>query len=396
MSSSKTLPVRELLAQMVRIYSVNSNVTGKPGAEREMINFLENEMQSRGFETRRLKTPTSEHGCDNLLVTYHVDDKLPWLMLESHVDTVTLEGMTIDPLAAEIRDGKMWGRGTCDTKGTGATMIEALTRYAAGSDKPNNIAIVFTIDEEFGMTGVRALIKDWPNLGFTPAGVIVGEPTLMAPLVSHNGNVRWIIRTYGVAAHSSNPAAGRSAISDMAFVIQAMESRYIAKLDRHDELTGKAQCSINMIQGGVQYNIIPEHCEIRIDRRIVPGERHADVLPAVEKLLEQLAQERPGLKFSQHPRDISFTCPPLTRQHNAGLTRQVQQALARLSLPTQVKGAPFCTDAGDLDEAGIPTLVIGPGDIAQAHTKDEWIALEQIDKGVDLYLAIMTQPCEGK
>ncbi len=385
-------PVRDLLAQMVRIHSVNSNVTGKPGGECEMINFVEHELQSRGLATRRLQTPTSPHGCDNLIATLHVDDKLPWLMFESHVDTVTLEGMTIDPLAAEIRDGKMWGRGACDTKGTGATMIEALTRYAAGSHKPNNIALAFTIDEEFGMTGVRALIRDWPALGFKPAGVIVGEPTLMAPIISHNGNVRWIIRTHGVAAHSSNPAAGKSAISDMTHVIQAIESRYIAHLQNHDELTGKAQCSINRILGGVQYNIIPEHCEIRLDRRIVPGENQADVLPAVEKILAQLAQERPGLKYSQHPRDISFTCPPLTRQHNAALTRHVQQALTTLSLPTTGKGVPFCTDAGDLDAAGIPAIVIGPGDIAQAHTKDEWIALEQIDKGVDLYQAIMSQP----
>lgn len=388
MNQSRHLPVVELLSRMVQINSVNANVSGNPDAEVEIALLLESQFLERGLKVRRMPTP----GCDNLIATLEVKADLPWLMFESHMDTVTIAGMTIDPLAAEIRDGKMWGRGTCDTKGTGAAMIEAITRYAAGSHKPYNIAMACTVGEEFGMTGVRALAKGWDTLGFDPVGVIVGEPTNHQPIVAHNGAVRWNIFTHGVAAHSSTPHMGRSAISDMMLVVDCIESIYIPSLDCRDDLTGKAQCSVNMIQGGVQYNIIPEKCEIRIDRRIVPGEDKTQVLPAIDKLLSELAKKHTGLKFEQV---LNFGCPPLTRQHNDLLVSHVQRVLTGMSLPTKAMGAPFCTDAGDLDEAGVPCVVMGPGDIAQAHTKDEFLALDQLEKGVEVYLALTQQPWQA-
>lgn len=387
MSVSKHLSVVELLTRMVQIDSVNANVSGNPDAEVEIALFLEQQLIERGLKVRRMKTP----GCDNLIATLEVKADLPWLMFESHMDTVSIAGMTIDPLAAEIRDGKMWGRGTCDTKGTGASMIEAITRYAAGSHKPYNIAMVCTVGEEFGMTGVRAMVNGWDTLGFDPVGVIVGEPTNLQPIVAHNGAVRWNIHTHGVAAHSSTPHLGRSAISDMLRVVDCLESKYIPSLNATNELTGKAQCSVNMIQGGVQYNIIPDHCEIRIDRRLVPGEDKSLVLPAVERVLAELTQTHPGLKFTQ---ELNFGCPPLTRSHNQKIIEHVQRVLQGMCLPTQGLGAPFCTDAGDLDEAGIPCVVLGPGDIAKAHTKDEYLALDQLEKGVDVYLAMTQLPWE--
>lgn len=382
--------VESLLQRMVRIDTVNGNISRRTHAELPLAEEVERSAKSYGFETRRLPI---EGACHNLLVTHRVpgkrDDELPWLMFESHMDTVTVEGMTIPPFEATIEGGRLWGRGSCDTKGTGAAMLFALRRYAAlpAAERPNHIAVAFVIDEEIGMTGVRALARrHWPTLGFTPAGVIVGEPTMLRPIVAHNGATRWRIATRGVAAHSSNPARGRSAISAMVKVIQAFESRYIPSVTASHPLTGKAQCSLNTIRGGSQVNVIPAECEAWVDRRVSPVENTADILPAVEKILDELRKADPSLEVTQ---DSAAHFPPLTTRHNERLAAKVQAALTRLKLPTQVCGEPYATDAGDLDVMGIPAVVIGPGSILQAHTKDEFIELDQLRLGVDAYHEMM-------
>lgn len=386
--TTATVPtsVESLLQCLVRIDSVNTIVSGRADAERRVAEEIESLAQAMGLITRRMPIAGS---CHNVLVTHTVAEKLPWLMFESHMDTVTVEGMTIDPFGAKIEGNRLWGRGSCDTKGTGAAMLWALHKYAAlsAAKKPNNIAIAFVIDEEYGMTGVRALGRDhWRTLGFTPTGVIVGEPTLLRPVVTHNGAVRWKVTTRGVAAHSSDPSKGRSAITSMVKVINAIEGTYIPSLSASDEMTGKAQCSVNLIQGGTQINIIPAVCEIRLDRRVVPGEDAKSVVPAVDQLLGELQNRDATVEYSQ---EELFSCPPLTRRHNASLQARVQKVLSKLGLPADALGTAYATDAGDLDALGIPAIVIGPGDLTQAHTKDEWIDLDQLRGGVEVYLALM-------
>jgi acetylornithine deacetylase len=308
-------------------------------------------------------------------------------MFDSHLDTVTIDGMTIDPLTATVREGRMYGRGACDTKGTGAAMLWALRQYAQSTRQPNNIAILFSIDEEFGMSGVRSFVaRDYASLGFTPRGVIVGEPTRLQPIVAHNGAVRWRIATAGVAAHSSDPSRGVSAIRKMVDVIGGLERDYIPSLTRRHVLTGKAQCSINIIRGGQQINIVPDTCSIDLDRRVLPGERCEDVMPDVQPLLDRLAAADPDLRVTQAP---IFSCPPLAPADDASLLTAVQQALGGMGLPSEPVGGPFATDGGDLAVTGLPVVVIGPGDIAQAHTKDEWIDLDELHRGVELYGRLM-------
>ncbi len=238
-----------LLQTMVAVDTVNSNISGRPDAELELSLRLEEIAGGLGLETRRL--PVSGEGF-NLLVSLEVGAGRPWLLFESHLDTVSVSGMTIPPFAGEIRDGRLWGRGACDTKGTGAAMLSALTEYASGGEQPNNVAIVYTLDEEVGKQGIRTFAeRQLPELGWKPAGAIVGEPTGLLAVVAHNGIVRWSIETRGVAAHSCAPERGKSAISMMMRVIDALESRYIPSLEASHELTGRARCSINVIDGGV-------------------------------------------------------------------------------------------------------------------------------------------------
>jgi acetylornithine deacetylase len=379
----------ELLRKMVGFDTVNSAISLRPGAEAPLAEFLESYARSLNLATQHL--PVDEHG-GNLLVSHQVSPGAPWLLFVSHLDTVSADNMTVDPFAGSVRDGRMYGRGACDTKSSGAAMLCALNDYQGCSEQPHNVAILFTVDEEITKSGAKAFVhRHLETLGWRPAGAIVGEPTELRPVVAHNGLTRWSISTQGVAAHSSDPTQGRSAISMMVKVIQAMETQYIPGLQAFHPLTGKAQCSVNVIRGGTQVNIIADTCEIELDRRVVPGESPEDVLPAVQQLLDRLRRDDPNLNVSQSP---PFTDPPLDPAGHEKFISFVRTALAKASLPDELTGAPYGTEASTFGEVGIPAVVLGPGCIAQAHTHDEWIALDQFHRAVELYLQLMHLPLE--
>ncbi len=379
-----------LLQRTVGYNTVNTHISGKPHAERELACYLDEVARQMGLTTRRLPVAGDDF---TLLVSCEVNDASPWVLFESHLDTVSVAGMTVAPFDGRIENGRIFGRGACDTKGTGAAMLWALRRYAESNDRPNNVAIAYTLDEEIGKTGIRAFVeRQMPTLGWRPVGVIVGEPTELAPVVAHNGLVRWTIRTRGLAAHSSNPARGRSAISMMVRIVDAIESRYIPRLDASHPMTGRAQCSVNVIRGGTQINIVPDACEIQIDRRVVPGEDPHTVLPDIDRLLNELRGNDPTIDATQGPPYID---PPLDPAASAWFAARVGKTLAAMGLPAEPVGVAYATNASNFAGAGVPAVVLGPGSIAQAHTCDEWLALDQLRLGVDVYLNLMRTPWEG-
>ena len=384
MGDATPASVVELLQSTVRINSVNSNVRGRPGSEEELIGFLEAVAGSFGFATRRC--PVEGYGT-NLLVLYERERGLPWLLFDSHADTVAAEGMSIDPFGAEIRDGRLWGRGACDTKGSGAAMLWAARGYAASMNGPNNVAILFSVDEEWGMRGIRSfLARDYPSLGFTFRGAIVGEPTVLRPVVAHGGICRFRVVTKGVAAHSSNPSLGRSAISSMMRILQAVETRYVPSLRASHPLIGRAQCSVNTIRGGVASNIIPDRCEIEVDRRMVPGEHPEEVARLFGETLAAVRDEHPEVEYVL---ESIFEAPPLSADGSAELFATARGVLTSMGLSPEPSGAAYTTHAGAYAAAGLPAIVIGPGDVAKAHTADEWIELAELERSVAVYRGIM-------
>jgi acetylornithine deacetylase len=237
---------------------------------------------------------------------------------------------------------------------------------------------------------MRAFVDDQlETLGWRPVGVVVGEPTSLRLVTAHNGTVRWRIRTRGVAAHSSDPRQGRSAISGMTRVIDAIEQQYIPTLDATYPLVGHAQCSINLVRGGSLINVIPESCEIWLDRRTVPGEAGTDVLPAVEAILDHLRQQHPELEVRQEAARIE---PALSPDTNQEFSRRVGRVLESCGLSDDAVGVKYGTHASNFAHAGLPAVVLGPGDIAQAHRANEFLALDQLQRGVDVYRQLMRQP----
>ncbi len=383
--------VERLVADLVGFRTVNEHFSGRPSEEPAMVAYLEGVARASGLAARRLAVPGEP---ENLLITCSVRAEAPWVLFVSHMDTVDVDPSMRDPFVARTQDGRIYGRGACDTKGTGAAALWSLMQYASGPERPNNVALLFTVDEESRKGGILSFIgNDMPGLGWRPAGVIVCEPTELTPVVAHNGLVRWSIRTLGVSAHSSDPSRGLSSISMMVKVVQAIEARYIPALAASDSYTGKAQCSINLIRGGTQINAIPAECEIQIDRRVVPGEDPSGVLPAVEKVLDGLRREDPRLKVVQ---DEPFVDPSLSASSNTRWAKVVSGILAGQGLPPTAIGAKYGTEASNLAQAGIEAVVLGPGSVAQAHTADEWVSIDQLLKGCQVYLDIMRHGSVGK
>lgn len=374
----------DLLTAMVGFDSVVPRTSGRADAELQLGEYLAGVAGQWGLAQRWLHVP----GCaPNLLIEHRTDPAAPWLLFDSHLDTVGVAGMTVEPFQITAREGRLYGRGTCDTKGTGAAMFWALREYARSGVRGPNVALLFSVGEEDQQIGARTFVSQHlRSLGWKPAAIVVGEPTRMNVVAGTNGFVRWQIRTTGKAAHSSAPHQGRNAIADMARVIVALEDDYIAPLGASHPLTGNAACCITRIHGGVQVNIVPESCVLDIDRRVAPGEELADVIPAVQRVLQPLLDADPDLRlFHEH----AESAPPLDPEPNLPLAKKCVATLHAAGIDSQITGAPYTTNANHYGVANLPTVILGPGDIAQAHTAEEWIEEEQLELGVRGYRAII-------
>ena len=380
--------VLDLLAKMISFDTVNEYTSGVDFPERTMMEYLEEIAKGWGLETSRLPIPASALAASyNLLITYEVSKTAQWLVFESHADTVSVDGMTVNPFHGLIKDGLIYGRGACDTKGSGAGMLWALKEYMQLSACTNNIAVLFVTDEEATKTGTTAFVQtQLEHLDWTPTGVIVGEPTLCQPVVAHNGVIRWKVSTKGVAAHSSNPSNGQSAISAMSKLILEFEKEYCSKISLTHPLTGQAACSVNTISGGTAVNIIPDFCEIEIDRRTLPGEDSEQVLKEMKAVLDSISLRDPTILIGTSTPFVDYQLDPTV---NREFALQISEILIEMGFSGEQSGAGYGTDASTYSKAGIPAVVIGPGSINQAHTKDEWLEIAELDKSVSVYKQIM-------
>lgn len=369
----------ELLAQMVSFETVNPSFGGPAGGEAALAAHLESLAAHWGLQRRRC--PVAD-GSFNLLITTEVAPDAEWLLFESHLDTVSVDGMTVPPFRMTVAGDRLHGRGTCDTKGTGAAMPWALQDYARSPGRTRNAGIIFAVDEEAQMTGAQAFAAGEVAKFKQLRGIVVGEPTNLRPVVAHNGALRWRTITRGVAAHSADPTKGRSAIRAMLRVVEALEARFLPHANRDFPLTGRAAASINVIRGGSAVNIIPDYCEIICDRRLVPGETAAQVLAERDAALAGLAVEHDG----------QYLAPPLPPESSAALHAWAAPALTACGLDATAMGAPYATDASHYAAAGAQVMVLGPGELAQAHTKDEWLDRRELAKAVTVYGALLRLP----
>jgi len=376
-----------LLADLVAIPSVNpmGRLLHGPGVlEGGMSDYLESFFGKLDVPWYR---QTVSAGRDNILARFESPAARTTLLFDAHQDTVPTDGMTIPPFEPRIASGRLFGRGSCDVKGGMAAMLAAFARLVR--ERPAGAASVVmacTVDEEFTHTGSS-------HLAGAPHGAdlaIVAEPTRLELVDCHKGAVRWKVRASGVACHSSSPQMGINAIYRMARVVSALAGHAadLAHAAAHP-VVGPPSLSVGRIEGGQSVNVVPDWCEIEVDRRIIPGETPAAALGRVyDDLLHWLGDEARGwIEFAP-----PFVSMPALSPAAASAGRwqdRVRAALTPvLGRPPVVTGVPYGTDAGPLGASGLPCLVFGPGDIAQAHTKDEWIELEQVRIAAEAYFQI--------
>lgn len=288
------------------------------------------------------------------------------VVLAPHMDTVGADDRCFTP---ERKGGRLFGRGACDTKGSVASMLTAVAEIANSKLRPQHTEIVFAglIDEENAQAGSRALVAS----GFKADLAIVGEPTELKIVTAHKGSLWLRLQTQGKAAHGACPELGRNAVHAMARIVDALETDYAAQLKRRRHpLLGCGTINVGTIAGGKQPNIVPASCSISIDRRTLPGETERGVRREITEFLNER-----GLKATFASEKIA-PCLPMETDSRIPLVKQF------LTVAKQLKpaGVHFFCDAAVLAEAGIPSVVFGPGNIAQAHTADEWISIASLER----------------
>lgn len=304
-------------------------------------------------------------------VVAELDGAGPKLLLNGHLDTVGVQGMSIDPFAARLDGGRLLGRGSCDMKGGVAALMAAAARLAAHGPRPN-LVVALTADEEHASIGMDAFVQ----AGATADLAVVCEPTSLQVMPAHKGFV-WLAASFvGRAAHGSRPEVGVDAIRHAAL--------YLATLDSHAaELRAKAPHSLlghgsfhaGTIVGGTAESVYPDRCELAIERRTLPTESTATVVAPFRAALKELSRREPHV---QGMLEVSLVRPGTEVPADHPLVTGLLAASESSGVPPMVEGMTAWVDAAFLNQAGIPAVCYGPGSIEQAHTDDEWIDVREI------------------
>lgn len=296
------------------------------------------------------------------------------LILNGHLDTVGIDGMTHAPFAAEERDGRMYGRGSADMKGGVAAMCAAAARAAAANALRCEAVVTAVTDEEYESEGTRSVVQ----AGIRADAAIVTEPTRLAIAPAHRG-FAWIDLTVrGRAAHGSRYDIGVDAIRHAALVLAELDAyeRDVLTTRTH-RLLGHASLHASTIEGGVGWSTYPDRCQVRIERRTLPGESAAGALAEVREACDRVRSRGvpldagASLLFSQGPSDVAEDAP---------IVRALSSALTSLGESVAMEGLSAWTDAALLNDAGIPAICYGPGDISLAHSATEWVPIAEIER----------------
>jgi acetylornithine deacetylase len=306
---------------------------------------------------------------------------VPGVALSGHTDVVPVEGQTwsSDPFVLAERDGRLYGRGTADMKGFLACVLAAVPDFLQRK-LAVPIHLVFSYDEEVGCLGVRPLIAEIRRRFVTPRMVVVGEPTSMSVVDAHKGPVRWHVEVKGRAAHSSMAPLGVNAISVAGKLLQELsrierELKVAPRAERFDPPYATLQAT--RIDGGTATNIVPVYCRFDFDVRALPG---VDVT-AIDRRVRAFAEREcvPEMRRVAPESGIDIHVANQVPPFAAGSASEAVALALHLAGSNETHAVSYATEAGLFQEAGSSAVVIGPGDIAQAHAADEFIAKDQLD-----------------
>jgi acetylornithine deacetylase len=376
---------RALTETLVRVDSRNPTlVPGAPG-EAGCAHLLAEVLGGWGF---RLEWQDVRDGRANLIARIgNGEQGAPTVMFNGHLDVVGTDGMDHPPFAPTIDGDRLYGRGSCDMKAGVAAMCVAAWQ-AAQRPLRGEIIVAAVIDEEFESLGTRAMLERGTRADLA----IVTEPTRLAICPAHRGFVWLEFQFTGRAAHGSLYNIGIDAIQHAALVLDALDrfQRVILPTRTHP-LLGRASLHASTIAGGVGWSTYPEQCTLRVERRTLPGETTASVLREVDAMLAELRDAEPslsvtvGVDTAQGPSDVSVDAP---------LVQRLSATCAAVrGSPPAIEGLSAWTDAALLNDAGIPAVCFGPGDISLAHAATEFVPLSEIDAATAVLTAFARDWC---
>jgi len=371
-----------LTRALVAIDSRNPTlVPGAPG-ERECAHFLSSVLTEWGFAVELLDQVP---GRPNLIARLGPRGK-PAVMLAGHLDVVGTAGMTHPPFAADVRDGRIFGRGSADMKSGIAAMCAAASNAVRG-DSGKSVVVCAVVDEEYESLGMRALLES----GVSAECAVLTEPTRLAICPAHRGFVWMDVNFRGRAAHGSRYDIGVDAITHAGLLLAELD-----RLERRREngrkhaLLGRGSLHASTISGGVGLSTYPEQCQLQLERRTIPGETADQAMAEIASALTRLRQLDPrihadvSLLTAQLPSDVAPSSP---------LVQGLASALRAEGLTAAIEGLSAWTDAALLNEAGIPAVCFGPGDIARAHAAEEYVAIDEIDSATRVLARFLVERC---
>jgi acetylornithine deacetylase len=382
-----TYTALELLARLVAFDTTShkSNLA--------LIAFVEDYLLQHGVRSARVASDDGEKAC--LFATIG-PDAVGGIVLSGHTDVVPVDGQAwdSDPFTVREADGRLYGRGTCDMKGFLACILAAVPDFKQRRLK-TPIHMAFSYDEEIGCLGVRPMLAEFGKSLPKPRLAIIGEPTSMQVVDAHKGPVRWQVDVMGRAAHSSMAHIGVNAIT------YAM--RLIAELERIEaelKTTSRnarfdppyATLQVTKIEGGTATNIVPHACRFSFDVRSVPGLDTDTIERRVRTFADTVCL--PDMQRVAPEAAITITRANSVPPFGVDASSEIVALALKLAGQNSTHAVSYATEAGLFQEAGSASIVCGPGDIAQAHTANEWIAMSEISKCM-AFLGRLAEWAEG-
>ena len=374
------------LSALIAENSISSVLPEYDESNEGVIHLLANWCRDLGFEVAIM--PVQDHpGKFNMLATYGSGPG--GLVLSGHTDTVPCnpEKWQSDPFTVTERDNKLYGLGTCDMKGFFALALDAMEQCLAHSKSFHQpLMILATADEESSMSGARALSH---STGINGRYAVVGEPTSLKPIRMHKGIMMETIRITGKAGHSSNPALGINALDALHDVMGELKTL------RHD-LAGRFQnahfavqtptLNLGCVHGGDNPNRICGSCELAFDLRALPGMSNDDLRHEIRQRMSPIAAQN-NVELTLEA--LFPGIDPFEEQANSALVQMAEKFTGHTSAAVN-----YATEAPFLQSLGMETLILGPGNIDQAHQVDEYLALDQVEPCVDLLRNLITHFCQ--
>ncbi len=370
-----------LARALIEIDSRNPTLVPDAPGEGEVARTLASVLDGWGFAVQLIEAVP---GRPNVVARIGPVDA-PALMLNGHLDVVGVEGMVHEPFSAELRSGRIYGRGSADMKGGVAAMCAAATVASAESDA--QVVITAVVDEEYESLGLRALLAS----GLRAEAAIVTEPTRLAICPAHRGFAWLDVTLHGRAAHGSRHDLGIDAILHAGLLLAELDALEQTRSEGPlHPLLGRASLHASMIRGGVGMSTYPERCDLALERRTIPGESSEKAVREISDAFDRVRARRPGfsaevrLNTAQAPSDVPVDAP---------IVERLRSALEAEGMPVAIEGLSAWTEAALLNEAGIPAVCFGPGDISLAHAAEEFVSVSDIEQATRVLARVVRDWC---